>query len=70
MEEIMTFLKDYWVFIVPLIVLQFALMAAAVIHILRHDTYKTGSRVIWLIISICVNIIGPVLYFTIGKGDD
>ena len=56
--------------LIPLAVIQIGLMVAALIHILTHDTYKTGTRALWLVISICVNVIGPILYFTIGKGDD
>ncbi|MCL1862165.1 MAG: PLDc N-terminal domain-containing protein [Defluviitaleaceae bacterium] len=53
----------------PLVIIQIALMVAAVVHILRHNHYKSGNRTLWLIIAICINIIGPILYFVIGKGD-
>ena len=70
MEEIMVLLQEYWVFILPLLIIQLGLLLASLLHILKHDTYRTGSRVIWIIICVFVNIIGPVLYFTIGKGDE
>lgn len=35
---------DYWPFLVPLIILEFGLMIAAVIHILRHQHYRFGNR--------------------------
>jgi len=56
--------------IIPLAVIQIGLMVAALVHIFRHNTYKTGTRALWVILSICINIIGPILYFTIGKGED
>ena len=55
--------------IIPLAVLELGLTVAALIHILTHKTYKTGTRTLWVILSF-VNIIGPVLYFIIGRGDD
>lgn len=63
-------IKQYIPFLIPLIVLQIGLMIATVVHILSHQTYRIGNRVIWLVIGVIVSIIGPVLYFTIGKGDD
>ena len=60
---------EYLLFIIPLFVIQLILMIAALIHIFKHDTYKVGNRVVWVIVSVCVNIIGPVLYFVLGRTD-
>jgi len=49
--------------------IQIGLMIAALVHIFRHKTYRIGNRVIWVVVCLLVNIIGPVLYFAIGKGD-
>ena len=66
----LTEIKEYLPLLIPLVVLQLSLVAWAVIHILRHDTYKCGSRALWLIVSLCVSLIGPVLYFTVGKEEE
>ena len=66
MEKIM----EYLPVLIPLALIQFGLMIAALIHILRHDTYRVGNRAMWLIISILLSVIGPVLYFCIGRGDE
>ena len=65
MEQI----KEFLPFLIPLLIAQFALMGFAVYHILTHKTYKIGSRPIWLIVSILINFIGPILYFVFGKED-
>ena len=65
MEQISEFLP----FIIPLALAQFGLMAYAVYHILTHKTYKIGNRAIWLVVSILINFIGPILYFVLGKED-
>ena len=65
MEQIIEFLP----FIIPLVIAQFALMAYAVYHILTHKTYKLGNRAIWLVVSILINFIGPILYFVLGRED-
>jgi len=66
----MEIIMEYLPFLIPLFVIQLGLMIAALVHIFKHTTYKSGNRVLWVIISICVNILGPILYFVIGKGDD
>lgn len=55
--------------LIPLIVLEVGLAAVSIIHILKHPHYKMGNRTLWIIVSF-ITIIGPVLYFTIGKGDE
>lgn len=55
-------------FLIPLIVVQFALLAYTLWHILTHKNYKRGNRTIWLVITIIgMNYIGPILYFILGK---
>jgi len=66
----MEFLQEYWPFLIPLILIDLGLKLFAVLHILKHNSFRFGNRVLWLIISIALNLIGPVLYFTIGKGDE
>lgn len=65
MNEIMEMLP----FLIPLALAQYGLMAYAVWHILTHKNYKRGNRAIWLIISILVNFIGPILYLVVGRED-
>lgn len=65
MEQLIEFLP----FLIPLIIAQYGLMGYAIYHILKHNNYKCGNRALWLVISIFVNFIGPILYFVIGKED-
>ena len=71
MESIsMDLIREYLPLIIPLALIQLGLMAAALIHIFRHKTYRTGSRVLWVLISVLINTIGPILYFVIGRGEE
>lgn len=63
-------LLDYLPFLIPLIIVQFGLMIYAIIHILKHPNYKFGNQTMWLVIVILINLIGPIIYFMFGKGDD
>lgn len=56
--------------IIPLVIVQFVLLAVTIVHILKHETYKRGNRIFWLIVAIVgMEFIGPILYFAFGKED-
>ena len=66
MNQILEFLP----FLIPLVIAQFSLFGYTLYHILTHDTYKRGNRVLWLVITIVfMNFVGPILYFLLGKED-
>lgn len=66
MDNIMEFLP----FLIPLVIAQFALLGYTLYHILTHDTYKRGSRALWVVITlVLMNFVGPILYFLLGKED-
>lgn len=72
LAEIKSFedIKEYLPLLIPIAVLQLGLMLAALISILKHKKYKTGNRALWVILSLFISIIGPILYFVLGKTDE
>ena len=61
--------KEYLPFLLPIIILQFALTISAIIHILKHDKFKFGNKPLWIILSF-VQFIGPILYFFVGREEE
>lgn len=58
-------------FLIPLIIVELLLLFYTIYHILTHETYKRGNRVLWLVVAIVgVEFIGPILYFLLGKEDE
>lgn len=57
-------------FLIPIIIIELILMLTALVHVIRHKNYRFGNQVIWVIIVVCLQIIGPILYFTIGRGEE
>lgn len=53
--------------LIPLVILQVTLMIVALVHLLRHQEEVKGNMIVWLIVIIAVNIIGPILYLTLGR---
>lgn len=55
-------------FLIPLIIAEAVLLFVTLRHILTHDTYKRGSRTLWVVVTIVgMEFIGPILYFLLGK---
>lgn len=64
-------LKEILPFIIPLAVAELALLGYTLWHIFTHNTYKRGTRTLWVLISIVgMEFIGPILYFLLGKEDE
>jgi len=61
---------EYLPFIIPLIVVQLVLAITALVHVLKHPNYRFGNKFIWAIVVLLVSIIGPIIYFVFGRGDE
>ena len=56
--------------IVPLAVLQLGLLVFAIVDLLREDrAVRGGSKGVWAVIIVFVSMIGPILYFLVGRED-
>ena len=66
MERLFEFLP----FLIPLFIAQLALLGYTLYHILTHENYKRGTRILWLVVVlIFMNYVGPILYLIFGKED-
>lgn len=59
--------KELLPLILPIIAIHVFLVALSVRHLLKHPHVRLGNKWLWLIVVLFVQIIGPVLYFTIGR---
>ncbi len=66
----MDVLREYWLFLLPLIIAQFVLMITALVHIFKHPDYRFGSRAMWIVIVVLFQMVGPIVYFVFGRGED
>jgi multisubunit Na+/H+ antiporter MnhG subunit len=63
-------LSQYLPFLIPIFALQLILLAVALTNLLRNKQVKCLNVFAWVLIIVFINIIGPVLYFTIGRKED
>lgn len=61
---------EYIPFLIPLIIIELALAITALIHVLRHPSYRYGNRIFWCIVVVFIQFIGPIIYFLTGRGDE
>lgn len=65
MEEI----RQYIPFLVPVVIIQLALMIAALADLIRRERTK-GPKWFWVLVIVLVNFIGPVVYFVAGREEE
>lgn len=66
----MSIITQYWPFLLPLLIAQITLSVVALVHVLRHPNYRFGNKVAWILVVCFINIIGPIIYFVFGRGED
>jgi hypothetical protein len=54
--------------LVPIIVIQLGLMIAA-LYDLEHEERRVrgGSKLVWALVIVFVNVLGPIIYFVAGR---
>jgi len=51
--------------LVPILIVQAILLITALVSIIKKQV-PIEDKIIWIIISVFVNIIGPIVYFAVG----
>jgi hypothetical protein len=55
-----------WAIFAPILVVQLILLIVAIIDLVKIER-TNGPKWLWAIIILFVNILGPILYFVIGR---
>ena len=56
-----------WSLVIPIIIIQLILQVASLISLVRSDGVQRGNKIIWAIIIVVFSLMGPVLYWTLGR---
>ncbi len=59
-------LRELLPFLIPILLLQLGLMAVALVDLARRERTR-GPKWAWVLIILCVNLIGPIIYFVFGR---
>lgn len=58
-----------WAIVMPILILQLILMIVALASCIREEK-TNGPKWLWILIIVFINLLGPVLYFVIGRRND
>jgi drug/metabolite transporter (DMT)-like permease len=61
-------LLQFLPYIIPLIILQLILLTVALVDLVRRERTR-GPKWLWAILIIFGELVGPILYFVIGRED-
>ena len=53
-------------YLIPILILQLGLMIFALVDLSRRERTK-GPKWVWALVIIFVNLIGPIVYFVVGR---
>ena len=54
--------------LIPIVVIQLGLMIAALVDLERDERrVRGGSKLVWAVVIVFVNILGPILYFIAAR---
>jgi hypothetical protein len=56
-------------FIMPLIIIQLGLQIYTLVNLARRKRVRFNNKLIWVLIILLCNILGPIIYL-IARGDD
>ena len=56
-----------WNLVIPIIIIQVILQVASLISLVRSDGVQRGNKIMWAIIIVLLSMMGPVLYWTLGR---
>ena len=62
-------ISEFIPFLVPVLIIQLALLVTALVDLIRRP-HTRGSKWVWALVIIFINIIGPILYFIFGRVDE
>ena len=61
-------LQELLPFLVPIILLEIALLVVALVDLIRRERTR-GPKWAWALVIVLVNIIGPIVYLLFGRED-
>jgi len=60
---------DFLPLLIPVAIVQLVLLIVALIDLSKRERTR-GPKWVWALVIIFVNIVGPILYFVIGREDE
>ena len=69
MDDLNT-LKELLPFLIPIFLLEIGLLVWAIIDVARREHVTGGNKLVWILVIVLINIIGPLIYLIFGRKDE
>lgn len=56
-----------WTLLLPLLLIQLTIQIIALIDLFKQKEMDKTKKIIWLVVILLLNILGPILYFVIER---
>ena len=70
MEAEIDFILELLPLLIPLMVLQLALMIIAIVDLVKRERVTGDNKVVWALVIVLVNIFGPIIYLVFGRREN
>ena len=64
----MEFITNNLPLLIPIVLIQLALIVFALADLLRRENTR-GPKWVWVLVILFVNMIGPIIYFLLGRDE-
>lgn len=64
----MEFITNNLPLLIPIFLIQLVLIAFALLDLSRRDSTR-GPKWVWVLVIVFVNMIGPIIYFLLGRDE-
>jgi hypothetical protein len=54
-------------YLAPIIILNLVLLVISLVDITRREHVAGGSKIIWVLVAVLFQIIGPIIYLIVGR---
>ena len=69
MQEILDTVVPLLPLLIPLLIVQLGLMVFALIDLAKRQKTR-GPKWVWALVIVFVNLIGPIIYFVVGREEE
>jgi hypothetical protein len=57
-------------FLIPLLLLDLGLLVFALVDLARRKRVRGGNKIVWILVIVLIEIIGPIIYLTLGRQEE
>jgi len=57
-------------FLIPLFLLEIGLLVFALLDVIKRRRVRGNNKIIWILVIVLVEIIGPIIYLAIGRQEE